>query len=162
MAKSQLAEIPPSIPDWQFPYTTVVEEDKDIPKKGKKGKSKGKGEDRTDLRQPSASGVDRAVHKLQRDTGKAGEAQDLSAAHELKDVKQKKRLSSAQEKEPPSLVEKVPKQVSQSEMTSRIADKKEESKKIKGKTDGKSETVSNNLFLKYRLFLNETTFPYLC
>nr|XP_020656252.1 interaptin isoform X5 [Pogona vitticeps] len=134
MAKSQLAEIPPTIPDWQFPYTTVVEDDKDIPKKGKKMKSKGRGEDRTDLKQLSGSGLDRAGHKLQRDTGKAGEAQDLSTAPELKDVKQKKKLSGAQEKE-------LPKQVSQSEITSR--DKKEESKKMKVKTEGKSETVDS-------------------
>uniref|UniRef100_A0ABM5GN21 Uncharacterized protein CCDC7 isoform X1 n=2 Tax=Pogona vitticeps TaxID=103695 RepID=A0ABM5GN21_9SAUR len=134
MAKSQLAEIPPTIPDWQFPYTTVVEDDKDIPKKGKKMKSKAKGEDRTDLKQLSASGLDRAGHKLQRDTGKAGEAQDLSTAPELKDVKQKKKLSGVQEKE-------LPKQVSQSEITSR--DKKEESKKMKVKTEGKSETVDS-------------------
>ncbi|KAJ7322204.1 hypothetical protein JRQ81_018491 [Phrynocephalus forsythii] len=137
MAKSQLAEIPPTIPDWQFPYTKVVEDDKDIPKKGKKAKSKGKGEDRTDLKQLSTSGIDKAGHKLQKDTGAV---QDHFTAPELKDVKQKKRLSGAKEKEPPSMMEKVPKQVSQSEMTSQITHK--ESKK-KLKTEGKSETIDS-------------------
>ncbi|KAH0627562.1 hypothetical protein JD844_003410 [Phrynosoma platyrhinos] len=162
IAKGQLAEIPPHIPDWQFPYTTVVEDDKDIPKKGKKSmKSKTKGEDRTDLKQTSATATDRAVSKLQKaETGKAGEivpgkSQDLS---ETKDVKLKgrgtahpdtdRRLSGVQQKESVSLVEK-------------LTDKKEESKKIKAKIEGKSETVSNDYFIfKMQGFFSAESFTY--
>ncbi|XP_077792907.1 uncharacterized protein CCDC7 isoform X2 [Podarcis muralis] len=94
MAKVHFAEVPPTIPDWQFPYTEI-EDEKDVQKKGKKG-TKPKG---TDVQKLAVSAPE---------TGKAGET--LPA----KDVKQKKKgsfidmdkaLSEGQEKEPEKRME---------------------------------------------------------
>ncbi|XP_060137011.1 A-kinase anchor protein 9 [Zootoca vivipara] len=68
MAKIHLAEVPPTIPDWQFPHIEI-EDEKDVQKKGKKG-TKPKG---TDVQKMAVSGPD---------TGKAGET------FPAKDVKQ--------------------------------------------------------------------------
>ncbi|XP_042327872.1 coiled-coil domain-containing protein 7 [Sceloporus undulatus] len=140
-AKGQLAEIPPRTPDWQFPYTAIVEDDKDVPKKGKKStKSKGKGEDRTDLRQMSGTAADRAVSKQQKaETGKAGEilpgkSQDIS---ETKDVKLKGRGSIRMD------TEKLSGAQDSLTLLEKLTDKKEESKKTKAKIEGKSETVDS-------------------
>ncbi|KAJ6666741.1 hypothetical protein lerEdw1_020465 [Lerista edwardsae] len=118
-AKVQLAEIPPTIPDWQFPIT-AIEDDKDASKRGKKAtKSKGKGEDLT-----SGSGTDRALQRLQKaDTGKAGETQ------------KKKGVTLDTEK---GLSEEAP----PAESTS-PTDKKEEQKK-KAKGEGKAETAAKS------------------
>ncbi|XP_053215512.1 rootletin isoform X2 [Podarcis raffonei] len=94
MAKVHLAEVPPTIPDWQFPYTEI-EDEKDVQKKGKKG-TKPKG---TDVQKLAVSAPE---------TGKAGET------FPAKDVKQKKKgsfidmdkaLSEGQEKEPEKRME---------------------------------------------------------
>ncbi|XP_044280948.1 COP1-interactive protein 1 [Varanus komodoensis] len=151
MAKGQLAEIPPHIPDWRMTYTAIEEDDKDVPKKGKKGiKVKGKGEDRTDLKQQSSSGTDRSIHKQQKtEMGKAGESfprksQDLSTVPPIKDAKHKRKGSAYPDGHSDTYEKELSKQTTQSEGTSRIADKKmEDSKKMKAKTEGKSETVDS-------------------
>ncbi|KAM6448768.1 uncharacterized protein CCDC7 [Liasis olivaceus] len=111
-AKIQLAEIPPTIPDWQFPTSTVEEE---VPKKGKrvsKGKVKG-----DDLKEISINGTEKTIPKLQRaDTGKTSE------------VLPQKSQELVKQKGPAGVMEKFPKQTSQSEDTDK---KMEESKKIK-------------------------------
>ncbi|XP_061442638.1 protein lava lamp [Rhineura floridana] len=134
-AKIQLAEIPPNIPDWQFPYTAIAEDDKDVQKKGKKAtKSKGKGEDQTDLRKTSVSGTDRTIHQLQRpDTGK-----DISTVPQTRDVKHKTKGSIYVEPDK-GLSEGLEKELT--EGTSGVTDKRlEESRKTKA---GKSETVDS-------------------
>ncbi|XP_025031228.1 myosin-11-like, partial [Python bivittatus] len=111
-AKIQLAEIPPTIPDWQFPTSAVEEE---VPKKGKKmSKGKVKGDD---LREISINGTEKTIPKSQRaDTGKTSE------------VLSQKSQELVKQKGPAGVMEKVPKQTSQSEDTEK---KMEESKKIK-------------------------------
>ncbi|XP_070582782.1 GRIP and coiled-coil domain-containing protein 2 isoform X2 [Erythrolamprus reginae] len=106
-AKTHLAEVPPTIPDWQFSLSAAVE---DLPKKGKKAsKGKAKGDDFKEVHiSPS---------KIQKtDTGKTSEllpqkSQELS--------KQKGSVG---------VTEKLLKQAPQPEDTDK---KKEESKKIK-------------------------------
>ncbi|XP_062840442.1 golgin subfamily A member 4 isoform X3 [Anolis carolinensis] len=114
-AKGQLAEIPPTTPDFQFPYKTIVEDDKDVPKKGKKPtKTKGKGEDV----KLASSGTDRAVHKQQKsEPVKPGEMLP-GKGQDLSETKPKRKVSGMLEKEP-----------------SPPTDKKEESKKMKAKAE---------------------------
>ncbi|XP_067326677.1 caldesmon [Anolis sagrei] len=106
-AKGQLAEIPPTTPDWEFPYRTIVEDDKDVSKKGKKStKTKGKGED---VKLASISGTDRP--------GKAGEILP-GKSQDLAETKPKRKASLIQDKEPITPTEK-----------------REETKKTKAKTE---------------------------
>ncbi|XP_063158082.1 coiled-coil domain-containing protein 7-like [Candoia aspera] len=111
-AKIQLAEIPPTVPDWQFPYSAVGEE---APKKGKKmSKGKVKGDD---LKEISISGAEKITPKLPRaDTEKTSE------------ILPQKSQEFSKQKRPPGVMEKPPKEASESEDTDK---KMQESKKIK-------------------------------
>ncbi|KAG8138830.1 hypothetical protein E2320_001616, partial [Naja naja] len=110
-AKIQLAEIPPTIPDWQFPLSAGVEE---VPKKGKKAsKGKVKGDD---LREVPISGKEKTTPKLQKmETGKTTE------------ILPRKSQELSKQKGAAGVTEKLLKQASQPEDTDK---KKEESKKI--------------------------------
>ncbi|CAI5788981.1 Hypothetical predicted protein [Podarcis lilfordi] len=94
MAKVHLAEVPPTIPDWQFPYTEI-EDEKDVQKKGKKG-TKPKG---TDVQKLAVSAPE---------TGKAGEtfpAKDVKQKRKGSFIDMDKALSEGQEKEPEKRME---------------------------------------------------------
>ncbi|XP_026565789.1 golgin subfamily B member 1 [Pseudonaja textilis] len=110
-AKIQLAEIPPTIPDWQFPLSAGVEE---VPKKGKKAtKGKVKGDD-------LISGTEKTTPKLQKtETGKTSE------------ILPRKSQELSKQKGAAGVTEKLLKQASQPEDTDK---KQEESKKIKTET----------------------------
>ncbi|XP_054846935.1 coiled-coil domain-containing protein 7 [Eublepharis macularius] len=135
--RGELAEIPPDIPDWEFPYTAVEENEKDLPKKGKKGiKLKGKGEDRINIR--GASVTDGTVQKTAKfDTGKAGETlpgKGQEIAPQARDGKSKKKGADTSETERGSLhkvlssaSEKLPKQPGKPE----IATKSKETVELK-------------------------------
>ncbi|ETE58957.1 Coiled-coil domain-containing protein 7, partial [Ophiophagus hannah] len=114
-AKIQLAEIPPTIPDWQFPLSAGVEE---VPKKGKKAsKGKVKGDD---LREVPISGTEKTTPKLQKmETGKTNE------------ILPRKSQELSKQKGAAGVTEKLLKQASQPEDTDK---KKEESKKIQTET----------------------------
>ncbi|KAM3822652.1 LOW QUALITY PROTEIN: uncharacterized protein CCDC7 [Vipera latastei] len=114
-AKIQLAEIPPTIPDWQFPLSAGVEEVPKKVKKASKGKVKG-----DDLREVPISGTEKTTPKLQKiDTGKTSE------------MLPRKSQELSKQKGSAGVTEKLLKQASQSED---IDKKKEESGKIKTET----------------------------
>lgn len=128
--------MPPDIPDWQFPYSEIAEEEKELPRKGKR-RSKSRGEDL----KHSISGIDRTIPKLQQvDTAKAGErirrkSQDISAAPHVKEIKHKKKGTSQLEaREGTHDQEKV----TFSDSTSRLSVKK---------ADGKPELVKKYMIL---------------
>ncbi|XP_048366276.1 putative leucine-rich repeat-containing protein DDB_G0290503 isoform X2 [Sphaerodactylus townsendi] len=107
MARGKLAEIPPDIPDWEFPYTALEEKEKELSKRTRKG-SKVKGK-------PSAEGT---VQKTTRfDIAKAGEAlpgkdYETSTAPQAKDGKPKKKGADLSDLERSSL-HKIPSGVSE-------------------------------------------------
>ncbi|XP_033021858.1 golgin subfamily A member 4 [Lacerta agilis] len=89
MAKIQLAEVPPTIPEIFLQNYTEIEDEKDAQKKGKKG-TKPKG---TDVQKLAVSGPD---------TGKAGEtfpAKDVKQKRKGSFIDMDKALSEGQEKE---------------------------------------------------------------
>ncbi|XP_039200007.1 protein MLP1 homolog isoform X4 [Crotalus tigris] len=111
-AKIQLAEIPPTIPDWQFPLSAGVEEVPKKVKKASKGKVKG-----DDLKEVPISGTEKTTPKLQKiDTGKTSE------------MLPRKSQELSKQKGSAGVTEKLLKHPSQSEDTDK---KKEESGKIK-------------------------------
>ncbi|XP_013918748.1 PREDICTED: myosin heavy chain, skeletal muscle-like [Thamnophis sirtalis] len=132
MAKIQLAEIPPTIPDWQFPLSAGVEA---VPKKGKKtSKGKAKGDD---LKEVPISGTEKTTPKSQ--TGKTSE------------VLPRKSQELSKSKGSAGVTEKVLKQASQPEDSDK---KREESKKIKSEmVDSKdvSKTKDSSEMKKRRL-----------
>ncbi|XP_053115037.1 golgin subfamily A member 4 isoform X2 [Hemicordylus capensis] len=125
--KIQLAEIPPNIPDWEFPSTLTGEED--LTKKDKKPKGElGKSQDISTA--PQTKDV---KHKKK------------GAAHP--DVE---KGPSSPEKESLGVTENIRKLSATSEGTAQLTDKKTEESKKKVKAEGKSETVESKGAIKHK------------
>ncbi|XP_060539904.1 uncharacterized protein CCDC7 isoform X4 [Pantherophis guttatus] len=105
-AKIQLAEIPPTIPDWQFPVSAGVEE---VPKKGKKT-SKGKAKDEM---------LPRKSQELSKQKGSAGVTEKLLKQASQPEDTDKKKEENKKIKSEMVDSKDVPKPKDSSEMKSR-------------------------------------------